>query len=199
MGREGLPDEVLHAALAKAIAEGRVSVFLETARLNTPRSPVFRISDTVAPLVVLGSLSLLTLLFFGLIAGMAAMVATVLYQLLLHRHVVTQLLLARTLTLAARGAHAWEVLWTFGGVGLTLRDLPEIGCLAPRGDWRKFVGLYVMREERTEKPPEPAPVERKRERQATTERQPEPAVVDTPEARAARRAARRAQKRTEKQ
>lgn len=197
MSREGLPDALLHAALAKAIAEGRVTVFLEIARLNTTRSPVFVIWDSVLPLVALLTLSMVTLLFWGLLAGIAAMVATVFYQLLLHRHVLARRLHARTMTWAARGAQTWEALWSFGGIGLSLRDLPEIGCMAPRGDWRKFVALYVMREERMEKPPEAPPTERKRERHP--ERQPDAPAEDTPEARAARRAARRAQKRTEKQ
>lgn len=137
--RKAQADESLHERLAAAIADGRVDVFTDQRMLDFQGSPIHNSWDHLVPLLVLMSLAMLVLLTAGVAFGIVAMTIGVLVHLLSIKHLVAWRIRARALDYLSQGAPHLNHLWHLGGVALVMKNSNEPPCLAPRGDWRRFV------------------------------------------------------------
>jgi hypothetical protein len=132
-------DDQLHERLTAAVKGGRVQVFTDPAALDFHASPVHSPWDHLAPLIVLMLLALLALLAFGIAIGIIAMTVATLAQLFGSKHYVAWMLKRRTLAYMLGNTLRWQAVWHLGGVALVLKGASEPPCLAPKGDWRKFI------------------------------------------------------------
>ncbi|MBY0432066.1 MAG: hypothetical protein K2Q10_12765 [Rhodospirillales bacterium] len=136
-------DEMLHSRLCRAIDADRVTVFLDAHRLNRPGSPVFNPWDSLGPLIAVLCLCMVLLLFGGLEWGLFGMVGVVAAQLWGIKHWIGWQLRRRALKALQKNVHVWNLIWRFGGVAVALTESPQINCIAPNGNWRNFVELYL--------------------------------------------------------
>lgn len=135
-------DVVLHERLQEAYDEGRLIVHTDFVRLNRTDSPVFSPWMNTLPLLLLLSLSLIALLWAGLLVGTVALVFAVLIYILAVRPWTAQAVHQRAVALMMRDCHAMMRLWAHGGIVLQLAADRRVGCVAPDGDWRAFISRY---------------------------------------------------------
>lgn len=142
--RKDKHDEHLHALIRAAYRGKRLDIQIDPLRLNRADSPVYNMWDNLLPLLLLMGLGMAALLLGGLFAGMAAMMVVVFIQVFGLRLLIGHQLRGRTVEAVLRNAHNLNVLWAFGGIALLRKGPPEDTCVAPAGDWRRFVRRYFV-------------------------------------------------------
>jgi hypothetical protein len=134
-------DYRLHERLIEAYMADRIRIQMDFNRLNRAGSPVFNPWDNVVPLVALILLSL-AVMPFDLVAGTLVLVGAMFVYAFLVRPWIAQRLRARTIENMLRNAHNWQVIWSVGGIVVTLTANPRVGVVAPAGDWRAFARQF---------------------------------------------------------
>jgi len=137
-------EDVAYEALRRAHAAGRVVIFSDAHVLNRPGSPVYSPIDIFAPTLALMGSSLTLLFAFGLLPWIIALVLILLWQVYGARYFVEWRLHRRTVQSAVRNLQFMRVLWHMGGIAIALKDWPEKNVVAPYGDWRAFVGDFLI-------------------------------------------------------
>lgn len=132
-------DEELHRRLRAAVQGRRVEIYTDQRMLDFQGSPVHNGWDHLAPLLGLMSLALAILLATGVAIGIVAMTLGALAHLLGIKHFVAWRIRARAKAYMLESAAHLNHLWHLGGVAVVMLGGSEPPCLAPRGDWRKFV------------------------------------------------------------
>jgi hypothetical protein len=134
-------DYKLHERLAEAYMADRIRIQIDFQRLNRTGSPVFNPWENVVPLLglLLGSLAIMP---FNLVAGTIAMVGAMFFFAFLVRPWVARRLRERTIQAMLKNAHNWQLIWSYGGVVVVLRDNPRIGVVSPAGNWRTFARRF---------------------------------------------------------
>lgn len=133
------PDDRLHDVLCTAHRTGLVTLATDPAALARPGSPVHSEWDSLGPLLLLMLGNLGVLVFTGLAGGIASMAVSVPVLLLGLRRWVAYRIGQRATALLRAGPEALDALWGGGGVALILRGPRPQSCLAPKGNWRRFV------------------------------------------------------------
>ena len=136
-------DPALIGAMQAAYRAKRIDLFVSFEKLNRQGSPVFNAWDNLTPLLVLMLASLAVLLSLGVIAGIGCMFITILAYLMLIRFWVAHRLHGRLVQIALLDSRRFQACWKFGGFALVLVDTKE-ACMAPDGDWRKFVRRHLQ-------------------------------------------------------
>lgn len=139
-------DYRLHERLSEAYMADRIRIQVDFTRLNRTGSPVFDPWENVLPLLglLLGSLAIMP---FDLVVGTIALVAVMFVYAFLVRPWIARRVRTRTIENMLRNAHNWQVIWSFGGVVVTLTRNPRIGVVAPAGNWRAFARQFQGGEE----------------------------------------------------
>ncbi|MCR6629465.1 MAG: hypothetical protein NVV74_05060 [Magnetospirillum sp.] len=132
-------DEELHERLRAAVAARQMEIYTDQRMLDFQGSPVHNGWDHLAPLLVLMSLALAILLATGVAIGIVAMTLGALGHLLGIKHFVAWRIRARAKAYMLESAAHLQHLWELGGIALVMVGSNEPPCLAPRGDWRKFI------------------------------------------------------------
>ena len=136
-------DPALVGALQAAHRANRIDLFIVFDKLNRQGSPVFNPWDNLAPLLILMLGSLAVLLSLGVIAGIVCMTLAIPVYIFFIRFWVVQRLRHRLIRLALHDVRHFQACWRFGGFALVLVNSKE-ACLAPDGDWRKFVRRHLQ-------------------------------------------------------
>ncbi|MBB4286537.1 hypothetical protein [Roseospira goensis] len=139
--KQAAQDYRLHERLTEAYMADRVRIQVDFNRLNRTGSPVFDPWENVLPLLAL-ILASLTVMPFNLVAGTLVLVGAMFVYAFLVRPWIARRLRARTIENMLKNAHNWQVLWSYGGVVVTLSDNPRIGVVSPGGDWRAFARRF---------------------------------------------------------
>ena len=139
-----LPEHVAYDALRRAYTENRIVFFTDPQVLNRPGSPVYSAIDVFAPPLVMMGGSLTLLFAFGLLEWMIALLFVLAYQLYGAKYLVEWRMHRRTVKALMRHPYNLSMLWKMGGIAIALREWPERNCVAPQGDWRHFVGDWLM-------------------------------------------------------
>lgn len=132
-------DEQLHERLSVAVLSGQVEFYTDQRMLDFQGSPVHNSWDHLAPLLVLMCLALAILLSAGVAIGIVAMTLGALGHLVGIKHLVAWRIRARARDYVLTSAAHLHQLWHLGGLVLVMKGGTEPPCVAPRGDWRKFV------------------------------------------------------------
>lgn len=137
--RKGREDEQLHEQLRGAVLAGRVQVFTDPRVLDFQGSPVHQHWDHLLPLTLLMTLALIILLAAGVAVGIVVMTLCVLAHLFGNKYYVAWRLRTRAKAYMLDNVMQFQVLWQMGGVAMATKGGNEPPCLAPKGDWRKFI------------------------------------------------------------
>lgn len=132
-------DEELHERLCRAVATRRMEIYTDQRMLDFQGSPVHNGWDHLAPLLILMVLALAILLATGVAIGIVAMTFGALAHLLGIKHFVAWRIRARTKAYMMQSVGHFQQVWDLGGIAVVMLGGNEPPCLAPRGDWRKFV------------------------------------------------------------
>lgn len=149
-------DDELHQRLCEAVHARRVEVYTDQRMLDFQGSPLHNAWDHLAPLLGLMLLALAVLLATGVALGIVAMTIGALGHLLGIKHFVAWRIRVRARDYLLRGTAHLNQLWQMGGLALVVMGGAEPPCLAPRGDWRKFVRRNLPAEGVLAPSPEPA-------------------------------------------
>lgn len=134
-------DYRLHERLTQAYTADRIRIHVEFNRLNRAGSPVFDPWENVVPLLAL-ILAGVAIMPFDLVAGTLVLIGAMFVYAFLVRPWIAQRVRARTIENMLRNAHNWQVIWSMGGVVVTLTANPRIGVVAPAGNWRAFARQF---------------------------------------------------------
>ncbi|EME70438.1 hypothetical protein H261_08148 [Paramagnetospirillum caucaseum] len=137
--RKGREEEQLHEQLCAAIRAGQVQVYTDPRLLDFQGSPVHQHWDHLLPLTIEATLALVVLLATGIATGIIAMTLCVLAHLYGNKYYVAWRLKTRALAYLLGSYPQFVALWQLGGIALVVKGVNEAPCLAPKGDWRKFI------------------------------------------------------------
>lgn len=137
--RKGREEEQLHEQLCAAVRAGQVQVYTDPRLLDFQGSPVHQHWDHLLPLTIEATLALVILLAAGLATGIVAMTLCVLAHLYGNKYYVAWRLKMRALDYLMGNYPQFVTLWQLGGIALVVKGVNEAPCLAPKGDWRKFI------------------------------------------------------------
>ncbi|WP_041042151.1 hypothetical protein [Paramagnetospirillum magnetotacticum] len=137
--RKGREEEQLHEQLCAAVRAGQVQVYTDPRLLDFQGSPVHQHWDHLLPLTVEATLALIILLATGIATGIVAMTLCVLAHLYGNKYYVAWRLKMRAHAYLTTGYTQFVTLWQLGGIALVIKGVNEAPCLAPKGDWRKFI------------------------------------------------------------
>lgn len=143
MARVSKEEQNLYDRLKAAHERNLITVYTDFSRLNAPESPVFNPWEAVGPLLALLMFSLFILLTGGLIAGTVALVLAVLLFAVGIRPWIEHQVRHRAIVWLVRDVKTFQILWAYGGIGISLADQPQTVCAAPDGNWRNFVRRYL--------------------------------------------------------
>jgi len=141
--RKAHEEEAAYERLSAAISGGQVLVYTDPRLLDFSGSPVHRPWDHLLPLTVLMTLALLVLLLTGVVVGIIVTTVFVFAHLYGNRHFVAWRLRQRTIAQMVEDYAQFQTLWSLGGIALVMTGGAESPCLAPKGDWRKFVRRHL--------------------------------------------------------
>lgn len=137
--KKGREEEQLWEQLCAAVRAGQVQVFTDTRMLDYQGSPVHQHWDHLLPLTIEATLALIILLASGVATGIVAMTLCVLAHLYGNRYYVAWRLKMRAMAYLTGNYVQFLTLWQLGGIALVAKGVNEAPCLAPKGDWRKFI------------------------------------------------------------
>ncbi|RAU23702.1 hypothetical protein CU669_00935 [Paramagnetospirillum kuznetsovii] len=132
-------DEQLHDQLRGAVTAGRVALFTDPKVLDFQGSPVHQHWDHLLPLTGLMTLALIVLLATNVVVGIVVMTLCTLAHVFGSRHYVAWRLKFRAQAYMLTDVIQFQTLWQMGGVAMVVKGGNEPPCLAPKGDWRKFI------------------------------------------------------------
>lgn len=132
-------DDELHGRLRAAMLDRRVEIYTDQRMLDFQGSPIHNSWDHLVPLLALMSLALAILLATGVAIGIVAMTLGVFAHLLGIKHFIAWRIRTRAKAYVMESAAHLHALWHLGGVAIVMLGSSEPPCVAPRGDWRKFI------------------------------------------------------------
>jgi len=138
-GRKGREDDGLHEKLRGGLTAGRIQLYTDPRMIDFDGSPVHCHWDHLLPLTGLMTLALVILLAGGIVVGIIAMTLFVMVYLLGNRYYVAWRLRTRTVAYLCQDVAHLQALWRLGGIALVVPGTGEPPCVAPKGDWRKFI------------------------------------------------------------
>ena len=139
------PVETAHAAVMQAYAEKRLQIHLDLPLLVRPGSPAHDALDVFVPLLILMPSSLTLLLAFNILVWIVGLSFVLLFQIFLSPSYVAWRTKRRVLK-ALTHLHNFQLLWSYGGIALTVAGQADHFCLAPMGHWREFTYRFLMTE-----------------------------------------------------
>jgi len=139
IGRKSREDDGLHGKLRDGLTSGRIQLYTDSRMIDFDGSPVHCHWDHLLPLTGLMTLALGILLAGGLVVGIIAMTLFVMVYLLGNRYYVDWRLRSRTVAYLCQDVAHLQALWRLGGIALVVPGAGEPPCVAPKGDWRKFI------------------------------------------------------------
>jgi hypothetical protein len=149
-------DQQIHDRLCQAVQTGVVEIHTDQRMLDFQGSPVHSPWDHLLPLLALMFVALGILLFAGVAVGIVAMTMGVFAHVYGVKYLIAWRIRSRaTAYMLASPAH-WHQLWHLGGIVIVLKGTSEF-CMAPKGDWRKFVRRNLAGDDTRAEEPVPAP------------------------------------------
>jgi len=119
----------------------RIRIHVNFEHLNRAGSPVFDPWENVLPLMGLLMAGVLVMIF-NLVAGTICLVGAMFVYAFLVRPWVAGRVRKRTIENMLKNAHNWQVIWSLGGVVVTMTETPRVGVVAPAGNWRAFARQF---------------------------------------------------------
>lgn len=129
----------LHTRIVGALQKNLITVLINFRTLNTPGCPVFSPWEAIAPLLGLLMISLVVMIFVGIIGGVIALLFVLLVYGVVVRPKLIKNMHARATRMILHSPQSFATLWEFGGIALCLTERPTALVQAPDGSWQAFV------------------------------------------------------------
>ncbi len=139
MVRHTAEDRELYHRIVAAHERNMIGILINYRKLNGVSSPIFNPWEAIGPLLAPVVVSLLVLIFGGVVAGTIALLFTMLLYGVMIRPWTQRKVHNRASRVIGLSFGAFETLWEFGGFALYITDRPTTMVEAPQGDWRSFV------------------------------------------------------------
>lgn len=139
MNKPSKADCLIYKALKKAIEKDQLRIYLDSARVNRPGSPVYDVWEALLPVLTPVIIGLILILAVSIVFGLSFIVGMILIYTTYFKKRVDRYLLERTKTYLTSSYQNLEKLWDFGGIVLADAADKKSGCIAPHGDWKEFV------------------------------------------------------------
>lgn len=130
-----LTDDRAHAALFRAIAEGRARIDIDTVRVRHVDCPVSGAAYHTLQIYLSGALGVAAIFLLPAARAYASIAGLVLLNLVVARPIVERSMRRHVFDRLSRRVDLWDRMWRFGGV--TLRFPDGMVESAPAGDWRR--------------------------------------------------------------
>lgn len=139
MKKPNKADLMIYKAFKTALLENQLNLYLDSAKLNRPNSPVYNPWENLLPLLIPIMIGLILILTTGMFFGLFFIIGMVLVYTHYFRKYIDKKLLERTKEYVKIDFEHCQELWSFGGLVLATSKNKKIGCIAPEGDWKEFV------------------------------------------------------------
>ena len=139
MSNPNKADLLIYKALNKAMEENLLLIYLDSAKLNRPNSPVYNPWENLLPLLIPTIIGLLLIISVSSFFGLAFIIGMILVYTYYFKKFIDKRLLERTKKYITQDYHKCKEIWTYGGIVLATTKNKKIGCIAPSGDWKEFI------------------------------------------------------------
>ncbi len=132
-------DKLIYQALVRAINHDKLRIYMDYGKINRPQSPLYDPWECLLPILVPILLGIVLMWLVGVLFGLLFIIGMILIYSNVIRKRINALLIQRTKDYITSSYENCCELWAFGGVVLVNAENKQIGCVAPDGDWKKFV------------------------------------------------------------
>ena len=160
MKKPNKADLLIYKAFNRALEKNLLRIYLDTAKLNRPSSPVYNPWENLLPILLPILLGLFLIITVGTFFGLAFIIGMVLIYTYYFKKIIDRHLLERTKKYIAANYENCQNLWKHGGIVLATEINKKLGCISPDGDWKEFTVqnfaefMVDKKEENQEKPDE---------------------------------------------
>ena len=137
---------ILYDALIKAIKREKIAIVVDVDWIDRVKSPLFNPWETVFPLIVILVISLIIMLFSGLLTGTSVMLVGLISWRVLSKPIMEKKIEKRLINYISISYANWQKMWKFGGFILVCENIFKSRCFANKGDWREFTVLNLADE-----------------------------------------------------
>ncbi len=166
-------DEMVFAALKKAIERNLIQICLVESQINRPTSPIYNPWEVLLPMLIPVIIGLILIMCVGPIFGLVFMIVAIFASSNLIKKKIENRIFERTKLFLLSGYENFCTLWEFGGILLVSNQNKKLACIAPEADWQDFVVQNfadLMVEKQEDKPLDEPKVEKQEETKDETPR-----------------------------
>ena len=138
MKKPNKADQLIYKAFNRALEQDLLRIYLDTAKLNRPSSPVYNPWENLLPILLPMLLGLFLIITVGTFFGLAFIIGMVLIYTYYFKKIIDRHLLERTKKFISSDFDNCQKLWEHGGLVLATKANKKIGCISPDGDWKEF-------------------------------------------------------------
>ena len=131
-------DKLIYKAFCLAMERNLLRIYMDTARINRPSSPVYNPWENLLPLLVPIIIGLILIVTVGSLFGLAFIIGMILIYNYYVKKIIDKRLLERAKKYILTDYQHCQELWKFGGLVLATSTNKKTGCISPEGDWKDF-------------------------------------------------------------
>ena len=139
MSKPNKADLLIYKAFTKAMEQNLLRIYLDTAKLNRPNSPVYNPWENLLPLLIPSIIGLVLIICVSSFFGLAFIIGMILIYTYYFKRFIDKRLLTRTKKYITKNYEQCKKVWDYGGIVLATSENKKIGCIAPSGDWKEFI------------------------------------------------------------
>jgi hypothetical protein len=137
-------DVTPHELIYAAYLQGRIHIGPKFSILNRKGAPDYNMVENYLPYVMLLTLIVIYTVQMGLWGGIAAVLFSLLFVIVLVPRWILKRLRHRTMDRAFGSEEGWDQLWRIGGMSFRLAEDVDVVCESPDGDWRRFAETHLQ-------------------------------------------------------
>ena len=139
MKKPNKADLLIYKAFNRALQENLLRLYLDTAKLNRPDSPIYNPWENLLPLLIPTIIGLWLIMTVSSFFGLTFIIGTILIYNYYFKRLIDKRLLERATKYVAIDFEHCQEMWNYGGLVLATAANKKIGCISPAGDWKEFV------------------------------------------------------------
>lgn len=139
MKKPNKADLLIYKAFNRALQENLLRLYLDTAKLNRPDSPIYNPWENLLPLLIPTIIGLWLIMTVSSFFGLTFIIGTILIYNYYFKRLIDKRLLERAKKYVAIDFEHCQEMWNYGGLVLATAANKKIGCISPAGDWKEFV------------------------------------------------------------
>lgn len=139
MSKPNKADLLIYKAFTKAMEQNLLCLYLDSAKLNRPNSPVYNPWENLLPLLIPSIIGLILIISVSSFFGLAFIIGMTLIYTYYFKRFIDKRLLERTKKYITIDYEHCKEIWNYGGIVLATTQNKKMGCIAPSGEWKEFI------------------------------------------------------------